>query len=440
MSNVYLKNKTSSAITVAGYSVYYIDKTDAEIVEVEGANQQPLPSVGDTITFGNYPQATNDPEPIEWMVLEVDNMNGKALLIAKKALDCQPYNTNSAYVTWKTCSLRTWLNSTFLNAAFDSAEQDMIILSHVETPNNGSSSGGDPTNDKLFNLSIQEAANSAYFATASARRALGTQYAINAGAASSGGYYVAWWTRSPGDTSLNTATRVANGASAQLYNTNVDTTTIGVRPAMWLSFVSVIKYNAFKFYFSGVPYWYVIDGIQANWTDDLASIGYSEVVQLPTVSVNGDFGTNNWLFRNSDASVGSISAGGTQVLWIANDQYQVSYDSTKSYAVLTWYYGTGGSDVGANGALSIVSSSDYIAAKNDTSSTVNLYALRCAVCSSADATVVHVYDKSTGVAYNAFKYASEGTDYYYILDGVQSDWTDDLASIGYSEVVQYGRS
>ena len=35
MPNVFAINKTSSSITVAGHKVYYIDSTDAEIVEVE---------------------------------------------------------------------------------------------------------------------------------------------------------------------------------------------------------------------------------------------------------------------------------------------------------------------------------------------------------------------------------------------------------------------
>lgn len=64
MGTVFLKNATSSTITVAGYTVHYIDSADAEIVEVEGTSGQALPSVGDTVTFGNYPQATSTPEPI----------------------------------------------------------------------------------------------------------------------------------------------------------------------------------------------------------------------------------------------------------------------------------------------------------------------------------------------------------------------------------------
>jgi hypothetical protein len=47
------------------------------------------------------------------------------------------------------------------------------------------------------------------------------------------------------------------------------------------------------------------------------------------------------------------------------------------------------------------------------------------------ATIVTVYDNQNTI-YKSFKFTVNGTDYYYILDGIQADWTDDLAEIGYS--------
>lgn len=63
------------------------------------------------------------------------------------------------------------------------------------------------------------------------------------------------------------------------------------------------------------------------------------------------------------------------------------------------------------------------------------YVQRIEICADTDATVITVYD-SSNTPYNAFKYTSDGTDYYYVLDGTQTDWTDDLASIGY-HVTEY---
>ena len=41
------------------------------------------------------------------------------------------------------------------------------------------------------------------------------------------------------------------------------------------------------------------------------------------------------------------------------------------------------------------------------------------------------------VKYNAFKFTANGTDYYYVLDGTQTDWVSDLGSIGYSLTPNY---
>ena len=61
----------------------------------------------DKIIFGSYEQdndTTNGREPIEWLIL--DKRDGKALVISKYALDCQPYNTEWVDVTREICSLR----------------------------------------------------------------------------------------------------------------------------------------------------------------------------------------------------------------------------------------------------------------------------------------------------------------------------------------------
>ena len=65
-------------------------------------------------------------EDIEWLVLETKD--GKVLVISKFALDCKQYNMTYTDVTWETCSLRKWLNSSFLDAAFSSEEKAMIPM------------------------------------------------------------------------------------------------------------------------------------------------------------------------------------------------------------------------------------------------------------------------------------------------------------------------
>ena len=133
-------------------------------------------TAGDYVTFGSYEQDANlgnGKEPIEWLVLEVKD--GKAFLLSKYVLDAQPYDSRYdieehwAAVTagkeydfpvrWEDYELRQWLNGVFYNAAFDTTEQNGILLSKVENlPNSlrGTDSGPD-TKDRVYLLSESEA-------------------------------------------------------------------------------------------------------------------------------------------------------------------------------------------------------------------------------------------------------------------------------------------
>ena len=90
---------------------------------------------GTFVTYGVYEQDNvkkNGMEPIEWRVLE--NTGDSLLLMSRYVLDGVPFS--NAYgadiskpipVTWETCNLRNWLNTTFLTTAFDSTEQSRIM-------------------------------------------------------------------------------------------------------------------------------------------------------------------------------------------------------------------------------------------------------------------------------------------------------------------------
>ena len=82
----------------------------------------------DTVLFGSYPQSDASgftKEPIEWIVL--DRQEDRALLLSKNILDCKNYNDTLVDTTWENCSLRNWLNTSFLLNAFDSNEQKKNI-------------------------------------------------------------------------------------------------------------------------------------------------------------------------------------------------------------------------------------------------------------------------------------------------------------------------
>lgn len=176
-------------------------------------------SVGNYVEFGTYPQteAGNDNTAIAWLVIDRDGE--KALLISRYGLDAQPYNTSmSTGNAWEKCTLRTWLNDTFLNKAFTSEEQKCIVLTNVDnsesqgysswSPNGWSTNGGNNTLDKIFLLSYAE--KNKYFGDtyigSDNTKALvePTAYAIAQGADTNSKYKTAdgkaasfWWLRSP---------------------------------------------------------------------------------------------------------------------------------------------------------------------------------------------------------------------------------------------------
>lgn len=176
-----------------------------------------------TIEFGRYPQASkNENALIEWLVLKNDG--SKALLISKYALDCQQYHTSRIFGTWKTCTLRKWLNGTFISNAFSHEEQAMILSTTTESAD---------TKDRVFLLSRDEAWE--YFSSDSTRQCQGTAYCYAQGAYKTGNGNCKWWLRSP----------VGSGYTAYVYDGNledyygkksccVDNDDIAVRPALWI--------------------------------------------------------------------------------------------------------------------------------------------------------------------------------------------------------------
>ena len=191
-----------------------------------------LTTVGSVVTFGAYEQDNdeeNGKEPIEWIVLDVQD--GKSLVISKYALDCQPYNTEYIAVTWETCSLRTWLNGTFLKKAF-SAEEQARIPTVTVTDDKNPVYGTDPgknTQDRVFLLSIPEAEK--YFASDQERQCKPTAYAVGLRA------LCWWWLRSPGDSS-NSAAIVLDEGPAFVGGRRVSIQNCAVRPALWIDLIA----------------------------------------------------------------------------------------------------------------------------------------------------------------------------------------------------------
>ena len=151
---------------------------------------------GDSFFFGNYEQdndLSNGKERIEWIILKKEDT--RILAISKYVLDGKsynndehillncPYDYNSSILeyiewvlAWKTSSLRKWLNTTFVNEAFNSKEQSIIYKQRLDQNNKRD----EVLFDSVFLLNADEAKE--YFHSSSERMCYPTKYAIGQGA------------------------------------------------------------------------------------------------------------------------------------------------------------------------------------------------------------------------------------------------------------------
>jgi hypothetical protein len=196
---------------------------------------------GDTYIFGAYEQdndTANGKEDIEWLVL--DRQYDKILIISKYGLDAKPYNKESVDITWEKCTLRSWLNGDFYNAAFNADEKKAIVQTEVSADKNPeySTNPGNDTTDNVFLLSINEV--NKYFSSDSERQCAATDYAIAQGAYTNSDYKVdggfsCWWLlRSPGNAQY-IAANVNGAGSVDLFGNHVFHDDDCVRPALWIN-------------------------------------------------------------------------------------------------------------------------------------------------------------------------------------------------------------
>lgn len=202
-----------------------------ENVEIESQDkykdyEEELSVIGDIIEIGLYQQesdTSNDKEVIKWIVLDTDG--NRYLLCSLYILDNQSYNetTIATSATWESCSLRVWLNDTFINEVFTQEQQSAIMLTTVENDEN-------TTQDKIFLLSYDEAWH--YFSDESLRQAAGTAYAIanKLSVSKKTGIMSSWWLRTP-ESSLYKF--VVNPIGRHENSPRVNERQ-GVRPALWI--------------------------------------------------------------------------------------------------------------------------------------------------------------------------------------------------------------
>ncbi|MDO4647461.1 MAG: DUF6273 domain-containing protein [Eubacteriales bacterium] len=114
-----------------------------------------------TLYFGNYEiddNTENGTEAIPWIVQKT--VNNKALLISKYGIEYLPFNdeeTDEADIAWEDCSLRNWLNETFIETAFKEEERARIIKSSDVEHAEDETIVGEDVEDQIFLLSAKEA-------------------------------------------------------------------------------------------------------------------------------------------------------------------------------------------------------------------------------------------------------------------------------------------
>ncbi len=202
---------------------------------------------GTRITLGRYEQngvESDGAEDIRWIVLEVQD--GRALLLSELVLDAEPYHNRKEDVTWETCSLRSWLNQDFWDAAFSEEEKSAVLLTETDNESfsgRGNVTGGNNTLDHVFALSAEE--KDRYLSQDRIAACMVTEYAQDRGTAIDKNLGSAewWWLRTPG--TLQSHALGSDNRSGDVGR-NVKDSSGGVRPAVWVDTDSPVFRSALE--------------------------------------------------------------------------------------------------------------------------------------------------------------------------------------------------
>jgi len=155
---------------------------------------------------------------MNWLVLE--ERGGRALLLLEEPIGDRAYHEALIDITWEGSNIRTYLNGMFFNR-FDEEYQARVVETDIVNSNNATfgTRGGNDTEDRVFLLSLAEAA--LYFDSATAR------------VARMNNSNVFWWLRSPGMEPMIAATVRSDGELGNA-GSGVNAPERTIRPAMWV--------------------------------------------------------------------------------------------------------------------------------------------------------------------------------------------------------------
>lgn len=177
-------------------------------------------SAGRQVTLGTY-----DQKDIQWRIRT--RKGNRALLISQDILEFQPFHAEGNSNAWETSFLRTWLNETFLQDAFDEAELACICYADVSGElsmpvTEETESPESAVIDRVFLFSDREAM--LYYKGDAARVAYANFYGGERSKER-------WCLRTPGTEDGYVNYIDSNGSNEYMAPVDI---LFGVRPAMWI--------------------------------------------------------------------------------------------------------------------------------------------------------------------------------------------------------------
>lgn len=178
---------------------YKDSKDQLTELELDNINKS---EIGTSVLYGEY----------KWLIVEKEE--DKVLLVKSEPINGYAYHNENKKITWADSSLRTYLNTDFIEETFYEKMSDKILDTEITVPDNKKykTKGGDKTTDKIFLLNAEQAEEYKQILDNFSRD---------------------WWLISPGN-SQNTAQYVSYGEIMD-YGYEVSNTNIYIRPAMWIT-------------------------------------------------------------------------------------------------------------------------------------------------------------------------------------------------------------
>ena len=173
-------------------------------------------------------------ERIKWKVLQND---GETLFVlAETALDCKRFYESYSYVKWENSTIRSWLNDSFYNTAFNSNEQKAIVEQDTTV-------GSESTHDLVYLMSVAEMGDKTYgfcgndSSYVQSLMLKASAYGIARGISTyNDANNCYWWLRTPSNSYGNAMAYDYNGSYSQYHSVNNGY--YGVRPALHIDLSS----------------------------------------------------------------------------------------------------------------------------------------------------------------------------------------------------------